>query len=73
MPVMVGGQEAAVSYPGLIGWSADANRIFFTEEGGCGQGGCTPGFLYMADLASDAPPRKLYEKRINEIVSPRPD
>lgn len=71
-PVLVSGQQAA-SYPGFLGWSADGKRLFFTEEGGCGQGGCTPGFLYVADLESGGPPRKLYGQAISDIVNAQPE
>lgn len=66
-PIVVSGDVFA--YPDFIAWSADGRRLFFIQEGGCGRGGCTPGFLTMADRDGGGL-RRLDDQRISGIVSP---
>jgi Tol biopolymer transport system component len=67
-PVMVS-EESGSSFPDFIVWGGDGRSLYFTREGLCGQGGCTPGYLYVGDATGAEPVRKLYEERISEVVS----
>jgi Tol biopolymer transport system component len=55
-------------YPQFIAWSPDGKRLFFIQGGGCGKGGCSPGFLHMADLEAGGVPVRLHDEPVDELL-----